>query len=266
MPSRRCWQVDAFTNQPFRGNPAAICWLEEEVPAAWMQSVAAEMNLSETAFLIRKGNHYGLRWFTPRFEVDLCGHATLASAHVLWSAGIHTSVEPIVFETRSGPLTCRRASRRIEMDFPATSVELQPPSPVLVAALGVSPIESGKTAFDEFVVVENPQTLRSMTPDFRSLAQVDTRGVIVTCRSDDPQFDFLSRFFAPAAGIDEDPVTGSAHCALGPYWAGVLGKEQLTGYQGSERGGVVSVHAAGDRVVLGGEAVTVWEGAWLHSP
>lgn len=266
MPSIRCWQVDAFTNQPFRGNPAAVCWLEDPVPAAWMQSVAAEMNLSETAFVTRQGNQFGLRWFTPRMEVALCGHATLAAAHVLWGTDIHTSDEPIVFQTMSGPLACRHESGRIDMDFPATPVKLQPASPELVAALGVSPVESGKTAFDEFIVVEDPQTLRSMTPDFRSLAQVDTRGVIVTCRSDDPQFDFLSRFFAPAAGVDEDPVTGSAHCALAPYWAGVLGKEQLIGYQGSERGGVVSVHAAGDRVVLGGEAVTVWEGSWLHSP
>jgi PhzF family phenazine biosynthesis protein len=257
MARTNCWQVDAFTDRAFAGNPAAVCWLDAEAPDDWRQSVAAEMNLSETAFVLRQGGAYGLRWFTPQVEVALCGHATLAAAHTLWTEGRHSAAEPIRFHTQSGVLTCVRHDGMIEMDFPATPAEPGPPPEGLLDALGTPAIHIGKTRFDYLVVVDDPARLRALAPDFAALRRVDTRGVIVTCRSDDARFDFISRFFCPAVGIDEDPVTGSAHCCLGPYWATVLDKTSLTAYQASRRGGVVRVHVVRDRVVLGGQAVTV---------
>jgi PhzF family phenazine biosynthesis protein len=258
------WQVDAFTSRPFAGNPAAVCWLESPASAAWMQSVAAEMNLAETAFVEPRANSpaegYALRWFTPEVEVPLCGHATLASAHVLWESGRHSAVEPIVFHTQSGPLTCRQRDGRIEMDFPLAPAEPAPPPSGLYEALGVNFATVMRTPFDYLVIVQRAEVVRRLAPDFRKLAQVQTRGVIVTSRSDDERYDFVSRFFAPAVGIDEDPVTGSAHCALAPYWAEILGKMTLTGWQASRRGGEVRVAVFGDRVLLAGEAVTVLRG------
>jgi PhzF family phenazine biosynthesis protein len=254
------WQVDAFTNRPFSGNPAAVCLLDDERDDAWMQSVAAEMNLSETAFLRRLADGYQLRWFTPKIEVDLCGHATLASAHALWNAGIVASHEPIRFHTRSGVLTASCDAELIRLDFPATpAVECQPPA-ALLDALGVQPIFVAKTSFDRFLVVDSADVVRSLRPDFRRLAAVPNSGVIVTARSDDPRFDFVSRFFAPAAGIDEDPVTGAAHCCLGPYWSQQLGKTNLIGFQASARGGIVYVRVDGNRIILGGQAVLVLQG------
>ncbi|MEW4530475.1 PhzF family phenazine biosynthesis protein [Maioricimonas sp. JC845] len=257
--------VDAFTDQPFRGNPAAICLLDDERDAGWMQAVAAEMNLSETAFVRPLGKTRELRWFTPRIEVDLCGHATLAAAHVLWEEGIVGAGEPIRFETRSGVLTCTRAGNRIELDFPATPAEPVELPAELAAALwpggdGPQPVFAGRTRFDHLVVLESAADVLGLDPDFRQLAAVRTRGVMVTAPSDRDGEDFVSRFFAPAAGVDEDPVTGSAHCCLGPYWADRLGKTELSAHQASERGGDVKVRIAGDRVVLGGEAVTVLRG------
>lgn len=266
MPTIPCWQVDAFTNQPFGGNSAAVCWLEQDVPDDWMQAVAAEMNLSETAFVRRSGDGYSLRWFTPQVEVPLCGHATLASAHAIWSAGIHPPTEPIRFHTQSGVLICERRDGFIEMDFPATPAQEVEPPPDLLDALGVSATYIGKTQFDHLVVVENAEAVRSLSPDFRKLKNIATRGVMVTSRSDDPRYDFVSRFFAPAVGIDEDPVTGSAHCCLAPYWANVLGKTEMTAFQASSRGGVVQLRIVGDRVILGGEAVIVWRGELLAVP
>ena len=253
-----CFQVDAFAERPFTGNPAAVCLLESEVDSAWMQAIAAEMNLSETAFVRSLDADFELRWFTPKVEVDLCGHATLASAHILWSEGRSPPGEAIRFHTRSGVLTCAQREGDIELDFPATSAQPVDPPAGLLDALGALAQFVGRTRFDYLIVVDSEQALRSVAPDFRKLVQLRTRGIIVTARADDPRFDFVSRFFAPAAGVDEDPVTGSAHCSLGPFWAERLGKTELTGFQASARGGIVRV--AGDRVFLGGQAVTIWRG------
>jgi predicted PhzF superfamily epimerase YddE/YHI9 len=259
------WQVDAFTDWPFFGNPAAVCLLDEERDARWMQAVALEMNLSETAFVQKVEDDFGLRWFTPAVEVDLCGHATLAAAHTLWQAGIVRAEETIRFRTRSGVLTAARDAGLVWLDFPATPARECLPLDGLLAALGVEPTFVGKTSFDMFVVVASDAVVRSIAPDFRQLGKIAARGVIVTAASDDRRFDFVSRFFAPAAGIDEDPVTGSAHCALAPYWGERLGKREMVGYQASARGGTVHVKVDGDRVMLGGEAVTVMKGALCES-
>lgn len=268
MPRVKCWQVDAFTDRPFAGNPAAVCWLERKAFAVeWMQFVAAEMNLSETAFVRRLDDDYELRWFTPTVEVDLCGHATLATAHALWEAGIAPLEESLRFHTASGILTCTRAGPFIALDFPALPATESSPHEGLLEALGVeSPAFVGRTKFDWLVALDSPDELRALRPDFRRLADVPTRGAIVTSRSDDPRYDFLSRFFAPAEGIDEDPVTGSAHCTLAPYWAERLDKRELTAYQASTRGGILRLRTNGDRVVLSGQAATVWRGELLATP
>jgi PhzF family phenazine biosynthesis protein len=254
------WQVDAFTDKPFAGNPAAVCVLDTQRNDAWMKSVAAEMNLSETAFVRPLESGYELRWFTPKVEVDLCGHATLATAFTLWEMGIVDAEKVIEFQTRSGILTAVRQGRFIQLDFPAVPVERCEPPNGLLEALSIDAIFVGKTKFDRFVVVDSAEIVRSLKPDFRKLASIATRGVIVTSASDMPGVDFISRFFAPSHGIDEDPVTGSAHCALAPYWAEQLGKTQMVGFQASDRGGKVNVELKDDRVILGGEAVLVMKG------
>lgn len=258
-----CWQVDAFTDRPFAGNPAAVVWLEGDADAdpVWMQHVAAEMNLAETAFIRKRADDgYDLRWFTPKVEVDLCGHATLASAHVLWASGT-VADHPLRFHTRSGVLTCSRNGDLIELNFPATPPKGATVDPAVLSALGATkPVFFGRSRFDVLVQLATPAEVRALQPDLRKLAAADARGVIVTAVSDDPRYDFVSRFFAPRVGVDEDPVTGSAHCALTPYWAGKLGKTEMTAFQASERGGVLHLRLAGDRVILGGHAVTVWEG------
>lgn len=256
--------VDAFTNRPFAGNAAAVCLLEAEKNADWMQSVAAEMNLSETAFVRPIDAGFELRWFTPAIEVELCGHATLAAAHVLWTEGMANNSQPVMFHTKSGVLTCAQNGDDIELDFPATPAEEAAPPDGLLAALGVQPSFIGRSKFDGFVQVESEQVLRSLTPDFTRLRQIPMRGVIVTSRSDDPQFDFVSRFFAPSVGVDEDPVTGSAHCCLGPYWAEQLGKSDMIAFQASARGGLVRVRVDGDRILLGGQAVTTVRGELIR--
>ncbi len=263
MPRVKCWQVDAFANRPFAGNPAAVCWLEDEADPAWMQAVAAEMNLSETAFVRRLGADYELRWFTPTIEVDLCGHATLATAHALWSAGIATANQSLRFSTRGGLLTCTQAGDFIELDFPATPAQPSELRDPLAGALGVEPVFVGKSKYYLLAVVDSAAAVRNVRPDFQKLAEIPTLAVIVTARSDDPRFDFISRFFAPNMGVNEDPVCGSAHCCLTPYWAEQLGKTQLMAYQASARGGVLRLRLKGDRVVLGGQAVTVWQGELL---
>lgn len=256
------FQVDAFADKPFGGNPAAVCILEAMPDDGWMQSVAAEMNLSETAFLVPEAGDYQLRWFTPGAEVALCGHATLASAHVLWEAGYLPAWESARFHTKSGLLTCEREGGSIRMDFPATVAKPAQVPTGLTAALGDPKIEYvGRTLFDYLLALPSAAAVREVKPYFTRLAQVpDVRGVIVTAPSDDEEFDFISRFFAPAVGVMEDPVTGSAHCALTPYWAERLGKTEMAAWQASARGGRVNVRLNGDRVQLAGQAVTVLRG------
>jgi predicted PhzF superfamily epimerase YddE/YHI9 len=258
------FQVDAFTAEPFAGNPAAVCLLEREADASWMQRVAAEMNLSETAFLRPEGDAaFGLRWFTPQAEVALCGHATLASAHVLWTEGRVPGGRPIRFHTLSGELRATDRDGAVELDFPATPPAPEEPPAGLLEALG-EPARGvrwvGRSRFDYLLELGSEAAVRGLAPDFGKLREVSTRGVIATAASEADGFDYVSRFFAPAVGIDEDPVTGSAHCALGPFWAERLGRAELVGFQASRRGGVVRTRAAGDRVLLGGQAVTVLRG------
>jgi PhzF family phenazine biosynthesis protein len=256
-------QVDAFTDTPFAGNPAAVCLLPAPRDESWMQRVAREMNLSETAFLEKRDDGFTLRWFTPTTEVALCGHATLASAHVLWEEGHLAPAQQARFHTKSGLLTGDRAGEWIELDFPAKREEPAPMPAGLAEALGAAPKYVGRNQFDYLVEVDSEETVRSLNPNHTALAALPVRGVIVTSRADSAGHDFVSRFFAPGSGVAEDPVTGSAHCALGPFWAARLGKSELVGYQASARGGVVRVRVAGDRVKLGGKAVTVLRGELL---
>jgi PhzF family phenazine biosynthesis protein len=256
-------QVDAFTDKKFAGNPAAVCLLAEPRDDEWMQDVAREMNLSETAYLYRQDDGFNLRWFTPTVEVALCGHATLASAHVLWELGQLELAEEARFFTQSGLLTAKRLGSWIELDFPAKREEQAAAPAGLERALGVRASYVGRNAFDYLVEVESEEILRGLQPDFTSLKSLNVRGVIVTSLSDSPEYDFISRFFAPGSGVDEDPVTGSAHCCLGPFWSIRLQKKELTAYQASKRGGVVRVRVEGDRVQLGGQAVTVMRGELL---
>ena len=254
------YQIDAFTDRPFAGNPAAVCILDAPGEVAWMQDVAREMNLSETAYLVPNGDGFDLRWFTPAAEVDLCGHATLASAHLLWEVGRRALHQEAIFFTRSGRLTARRQNGLIVMDFPAEPAEETAPPNGLVEALGVVPRFVGRNRMDYLVLLETQAAVEALHPDLSRLARVDTRGVIVTALADDRPYDFVSRFFAPRVGVPEDPVTGSAHCCLGPFWQHRLGKDELLGYQASARGGTVHVQPAGNRVFLGGHAVTVMRG------
>ena len=253
-------QVDAFSATPFAGNPAAVCVLPEFPDDRWMQNVATEMNLAETAFLVRRADGFNLRWFTPAVEVDLCGHATLASAHVLWETGQLSPNEQARFHTRSGLLLAERKGEWIEMDFPALLEEAGSAAPGLLEALDVTAVYVGKNRFDYLIEVESEEILRAMRPNFSRLVEVEARGIIVTSRASTQGYDFISRFFAPRVGINEDPVTGSAHCCLAPYWCSRFGKNELVGYQASLRGGVVRVRLGGDRVYLGGQAVTVLRG------
>jgi PhzF family phenazine biosynthesis protein len=257
----RLLQVDAFTAEPFRGNPAAVCLLDRERDAAWMQDVAAEMNLSETAFLRRRDDGFSLRWFTPAVEVALCGHATLASAHALWEEQLLEPSDVARFHTKSGLLTAERKGEWIELDFPATREERSEPPEGLLSSLGVTEaVYVGRNKFDYLVEVASEELVRGLNPDHAGLRRIPVRGVIVTSRASMPEADFVSRFFAPGSGVDEDPVTGSAHCCLTPYWSARLGREEMTGYQASRRGGFVRVRLAGERVKLGGRAVTVFRG------
>ncbi len=262
-------QVDAFADRPFTGNPAAVCRLPAPRGGAWMQAVAREMNLSETAFLVPRDGGWDLRWFTPEMEVDLCGHATLASAHVLWQSGEAAPAEAIRFETRSGRLTCTRRSAGagegawIWMDFPATPAEGEPSAELteaLAAALGATPRWLGRSRFDLLVELASEAEVTALAPDMARLAAVDARGISVTARASREGYDFVSRFFAPRVGVPEDPVTGSAHCTLAPFWSGRLGRPALVGYQASRRGGTVQTALHGERVHLGGRAVTVLSG------
>ena len=252
--------VDAFTARPFAGNPAAIVFLDDWPDDTWLQNVAMEMNLAETAYLVPSATGYHLRWFTPKVEVDLCGHATLASAVALARLNKLADGGSVAFSTRSGILTVARQGARYQLDFPIKPAVAAAPPPALIESLGAAPKYVGKSDFDYLLELDSEDVLRKLAPNFRELGVVKCRGVIVTAASASPQFDFVSRFFAPAAGIDEDPVTGSAHCCLADYWSKLLGKTTLVGYQASARGGVVQVEVRGDRVLLGGEGVVVAEG------
>jgi PhzF family phenazine biosynthesis protein len=254
----KIYQIDAFTDKPFAGNPAAVCFLDTEKDSTWMQNIATEMNLSETAFVSPKEAGYELRWFTPTMEVDLCGHATLASAHAIWEDGRKPMESAIEFYTKSGTLRTRLSEGWIEMDFPSLPAEETAPPEGLLEALHVKASYVGSNQYDIIVEVTSEIAVRKLRPDFLKLARIDMRGVIVTARSND--YDFVSRFFAPSVGISEDPVTGSAHCCLAPFWKEKLKKDVMTGYQASQRSGVVRVQVKGDRVILGGKAVTILKG------
>ena len=252
--------VDAFTDVAFKGNPAAVCILKKPISDDYMQNVASEINLSETAYLLKQNGIYGLRWFTPTSEIDLCGHATLASAHILWEKGHLDRSEQAKFNTNSGILIARKIDDFIEMDFPVEEAEESPCPPELIEALSVNPVYVGKNRFDYLIEVESEEVIDKLAPDFEIIKKIDCRGVIVTSGTDKSSYDFVSRFFAPLFGVPEDPVTGSAHCALGPYWSKKTGKTELTGYQASRRGGTVNVTVTKENVVLGGKALTVAAG------
>ena len=256
------YQIDAFTSEPFAGNPAAVCLLPAgaDPDATWMQAVAREMNLSETAFVAPRDDGFSLRWFTPMTEVDLCGHATLAAAHALWEHGALRRADEAKFHTASGLLTASSVDGWIQLDFPALDSEPADAPTAVRDALGIGDAPAARAKYDWLLEAPSEQAVRAVRPDFTKLRETDARGVIVTAPSDDDRYDFVSRFFAPGAGIDEDPVTGSAHCVLAPYWAGKLGKKSMIGYQASERGGVVRVALRGDRVALEGQAITVFVG------
>ena len=259
-------QVDAFADRPFTGNPAAVCILEQPREEAWMQLVAREMNLSETAFLVKRDGGYDLRWFTPEVEVDLCGHATLASAHVLWEEGHLPDGHAAHFSTKSGDLTARKNGDWIDMDFPA--LPITPEAGMredLELALGTKVKTVGRSRLDCLAEVESEAAVRSLQLDITRIGKLKVRGLIVTSAASGSDYDYVSRFFAPAAGVDEDPVTGSAHCCLGPFWKERLGRDNLLGYQASARGGFVRTRCQGDRVILTGQAVTVLRGEMVSA-
>lgn len=260
MINHLIYQVDAFTTRPFSGNPAAVCLLSEPASENWMQPVAMEMNLSETAFLVRKEDAFHLRWFTPKKEVRLCGHATLASAHVLWETGTLQADEPACFDTLSGRLTAHKRGDWIDMDFPTRLEQPAEPPEGLLNALGVQARYVGLSNNTYLVEVDTEAAVRGCQPDFAQINRLPLRSVIITARSETLGFDFISRYFAPSMGVNEDPVTGSAHCVLAPFWAVRLGKQAMSAYQASPRGGAVGVRLAGERVILSGQAVTVLVG------
>jgi len=254
------FQIDAFTIEPFKGNPAAVCLLTEEMPEIWMQKIALEMNLSETAFLLEENRGYRLRWFTPVMEVDLCGHATLASSFVLYRKDLVKKTDLICFYTRSGDLNASITDDWITLNFPAFEEKPFMEAERLKEILGVNPIEVVISGENVIVELKSPKEIRQLKPDFIQLVKIPLHGLAVTARSDLPEFDFISRYFAPWAGIDEDPVTGSAHACLGPYWEKRLKKNKMIAYQASARGGVVKIEIQGNRVLLSGQAVMIFEG------
>jgi PhzF family phenazine biosynthesis protein len=253
--------VDAFADRPFTGNPAAVCLPDGPPDEVWMTNLASEMNLSETAFAWPEADGYRLRWLTPTVEVKLCGHATLATAHTLWDTDRVKAGGMIRFHTKSGVLTATKSGDLIELDFPAQPMSPCPTDAAVLAALGLpSALAYGLNGTDALVVVATERELISLSPDFPALASAKVRGVIVTAKAERPGVDFVSRFFAPGSGVDEDPVTGSAHCCLTPYWGGVLGLAEMTGYQASKRGGTIHVQLVHDRVKLAGRAFTITRG------
>ena len=258
------FSVDAFTAKPFAGNPAAVCLLDKAVDETWMQAVAAEMNLSETAFVYRLAEGFSLRWFTPRVEVPLCGHATLAAAHILWQEAWLPPTEIAHFYTKSGWLSAQKLADQIALDFPLQTYQALAVPARLSQALGVSVQALYQAGVNYLVEVASASEVRQLAPDFKALSQLACLGMIVTARSDTNHYDFVSRYFAPAAGIDEDPATGSAHCVLAPYWAERLGKLSLQAYQASARGADLYLEVKGERVLIAGQAVTISAGQlWI---
>ena len=256
--------IDAFTDRAFTGNPAAVYVLKEPLSDDLMQKIAAEMNLSETAFVLRSRNATRLRWFTPTTEVDLCGHATLASAHALFTAIDQPRSDVITFDSASGALICKQTPVGIRLDFPATPPSPVPTDAIICEQLGVTdPIYFGQSKFDYLIHLPREEDVQALAPNFSALAGIATRGFIVTAEANAADLDFVSRFFAPATGVNEDPVTGSAHCCLGPYWARYLNKPALHAAQRSERGGNLAVEVVADRVLLTGRAVLVGRGELL---
>ena len=266
------FQVDAFASGPFTGNPAAVCVLDGPRESEWMQQVAMEMNLSETSFLVPRDAHhreFDLRWFTPAIEVPLCGHATLASSHILWETARLRTDEAARFHTLSGWLTAKKSGDQIEMDFPAILHEKVALPDRLAEALGLEPNDIicnrglGKEDSNFLLELDSEETVRNLKPNFELLRRTVNAGIIVTSRGSSSKYDFISRYFACYAGIDEDPVTGSAHCMLAPYWSAKLGKVEMLAFQASARGGEVGVRFNGERVVLIGQALTVLQGSLL---
>ncbi|UCG61417.1 MAG: PhzF family phenazine biosynthesis protein [Candidatus Zixiibacteriota bacterium] len=253
------YQVDSFTGTKFSGNPAGVCVMDDAASVKWMQNIASEMNLSETAFLFAKDDEYNLRWFTPTVEVELCGHATLAAAHILWKKGFHSRAQKIRFHTLSGLLTAEWVDGWIKLDFPSEPPRATSAPPGLLEGLGRKAVYVGKNESRYLVEIESEEAVRNLSPDMAGLVSAGAGRLIVTARADSAKYDFVSRFFAPGIGIDEDPVTGSAHCCLGPYWKDRLGKTKLVAYQASKRGGELKVYVVGDRVHIFGQAVTVFE-------
>lgn len=257
----KLYQVDAFAGAPFKGNPAGVCVLGGPAGEQWMQDMAMEMNLSETAFLHPAEGGYNLRWFTPKAEVSLCGHATLASAHVLWETGELAEEAAAVFFTKSGRLAAEKEGGRIVLDFPAREYGIAENGADVARALGANVLRLAKARNNEVYLAElnDEAAVRSVCPDMEAIVRAGIRGVIVTARAESAAYDFVSRFFAPLIGIPEDPVTGSAHCFLGPYWRDMLGKPAFTARQVSRRGGELRVEVRGGRVRIGGTAVTVFK-------
>ncbi len=255
--------IDAFTDQPFSGNPAGVTLLSEPKDDDWMQQVAFEMNLSETAFLLKREDGFDLRWFTPKTEVDLCGHATLASAHIIWENGILPPEKMATFHTRSGVLTAEKKDGIIEMGFPALYARPEEFSPELLEAFKISPTYAGMFDEKHLFEVESEEIVTSLDPDFNHLKKLEGRGVVITAASESGEYDFVSRYFAPWVGVNEDPVTGTSHCCLAIHWSKRLEKKELKAYQASPRGGYLTMKVVDDRVLLGGQAVTIFTGDLL---
>lgn len=260
------FHVDSFTVKPFKGNPAGVCLLEQPRDDAWMQAIATEMRLSETAFLSPKGNDYNLRWFTPSTEVDLCGHATLASAHILFELGFYDPDETIFFHTKSGVITATFDHGTIELDMPLIQPVPAESTPLLEEILGQAPLAVAHSEDKAILLAEiaDQTAVEAFEPDFKKIASFEETDLIITAQATDGKFDFVSRFFSPRTGIPEDPVTGLGHCILTPYWAPKLNKDKLVAYQASSRGGTVWCRLGKDRVYLAGKAVTLFSGEILR--
>jgi len=253
------YQVDAFTDEPFKGNPAGVCLLQAPESDGWMQALAAEMNLSETAYLLPVEDGWQLRWFTPKTEVDLCGHATLASAKVLFESQPELQDRAISFQTRSGMLQARWINGRIELDFPAMAYQPITVPHIVVEVLGFTPIGAVRSGNYYLFEAMDAQLVREAKPNIGELEKLPYPEVMITAQTPDEGYDFISRFFAPQLGVDEDPVTGSAHCLLTPYWAEKLGKKDLSAFQASERGGDLYLRLVGDRVRIAGDARIIFK-------